>query len=67
MATPSSSLIGGWGSVDSDGLTEPVRPHQSRLPFAARLFGVHHQSGATAQWKRDQDSTGWTAGMQRAD
>ena len=26
--------------------------------FPARLFGMHHQSEATAQWKRDQDSTG---------
>ena len=23
--------------------------------FPARLFGVHHKSAATAQWKRDQD------------
>lgn len=23
--------------------------------FPARLFGVHHKSAATAQWKRDHD------------
>lgn len=26
--------------------------------FPAKLFGLRHQSEATAQWKRDQDSTG---------
>lgn len=25
--------------------------------FPATLFGVHHHSEATAQWKRDQDAT----------
>ncbi|GAB3662986.1 hypothetical protein GCM10027596_25440 [Nocardioides korecus] len=25
--------------------------------FPARLFGIHHKSSATAEWKRDQDQS----------